>query len=76
MGRRTNTATWNEKYNRWQINVQKDGYRRSFYSSAPAGPGREKPTPKPTRGLMTASRPQGSAWKRRTTNIGRSARRT
>lgn len=36
MGKRTNTATWNEKYNRWQINVQKDGYRRSFYSSAPA----------------------------------------
>lgn len=29
MGKRTNTATWNEKYNRWQINVQKDGYRRS-----------------------------------------------
>lgn len=33
MGKRTNTAVWSEKYSRWQINVQKDGKRRSFYSS-------------------------------------------
>lgn len=31
--KRTNTAAWLEKYNRWQINVQKDGKRRSFTSS-------------------------------------------
>lgn len=33
--KRTNTAAWHEKYKRWQINVQKDGERRSFYSSIP-----------------------------------------
>lgn len=33
MGKRINTAKWSEKYQRWQINVQKDGVRRSFYSS-------------------------------------------
>ncbi len=33
MGKRINTAVWSEKYKRWQINVQKDGQRRSFYSS-------------------------------------------
>ena len=31
MSRRTNTATWNGK--RWRIDVQKDGTRKSFYSS-------------------------------------------
>lgn len=31
--RRVNTAVWIEKYKRWQINVQKDGIRKSFYSS-------------------------------------------
>ena len=33
MGTRTNTAKWMEKQKRWQINVQKDGRRRSFTSS-------------------------------------------
>lgn len=33
MGKRTNTAAWSDKKKRWQINVQKDGQRRSFYSS-------------------------------------------
>lgn len=42
MGKRTNTATWSEKYNRWQINVQKDGYRRSFYSSTPGRAGQRE----------------------------------
>ena len=31
MGKRVNTAKWNGK--RWRIDVQKDGVRRSFYSS-------------------------------------------
>jgi integrase len=35
MSRRTNTAVWLEKQGRWQINVQKDGVRRSFYSLKP-----------------------------------------
>ena len=39
MGKRTNTAVWSEKHQRWQINVQKDGKRRSFYSSTPGRAG-------------------------------------
>lgn len=42
MGKRTNTATWLEKYNRWQINVQKDGERRSFTSSTPGRTGQRE----------------------------------
>ena len=33
MGKRTNSAVWMDKYNRWQIKVQKDGIRKTFYSS-------------------------------------------
>lgn len=33
MAKRINTAKWSEKYKRWQINVQKEGERKSFYSS-------------------------------------------
>lgn len=33
--KRTNTAKWSDKHRRWQINVQMDGKRRSFYSSTP-----------------------------------------
>ena len=40
--KRTSTATWHEKYNRWQINVQKDGVRRSFYSSIPGRAGQRE----------------------------------
>lgn len=42
MGKRTNTAVWHEKYNRWQINVQKDGQRRGFYSSVPGRTGQRE----------------------------------
>lgn len=42
MDRRTNTATWSEKYSRWQINVQRDGRRRSFYSSTPGRKGQRE----------------------------------
>ena len=42
MGKRTNTATWSEKYKRWQINVQRDGKRRSFYSSTPGRTGQRE----------------------------------
>lgn len=42
MGRRTNTAVWEEKYSRWKINVQKDGKRRSFYSSKPGRTGQRE----------------------------------
>lgn len=33
MGKRVNTAVWVESRNRWQINVQKDGIRKTFTSS-------------------------------------------
>lgn len=33
--KRTNTVVWIEKYNRWQIKVQKDGLRKTFYSNTP-----------------------------------------
>ena len=39
MGMRTNTAVWIEKQNYWKINVQKDGIRKSFYSSIPGRKG-------------------------------------
>ena len=32
MAERKNEARWLEKYQRWQINVQKDGARKTFYS--------------------------------------------
>lgn len=33
MAKRTSVAVWMDKYKRWQIKVQKDNIRRSFYSS-------------------------------------------
>ncbi|MHC1696411.1 MAG: tyrosine-type recombinase/integrase [Eubacteriales bacterium] len=42
MGKRTNTAVWLEKYNRWQIKVQKDGERRTFTSSTPGRTGQRE----------------------------------
>ena len=42
MGKRTNTAVWQEKYSRWQIKVQKDGIRKTFYSSKPGRTGQRE----------------------------------
>ncbi|WP_432353633.1 site-specific integrase [Anaerotruncus rubiinfantis] len=42
MGKRVNTAVWLEKYNRWQIKVQKDGERRTFTSSTPGRTGQRE----------------------------------
>lgn len=42
MGKRTNTAKWMENQRRWQINVQKDGVRRSFTSSKPGRTGQRE----------------------------------
>lgn len=42
MSKRTNTAVWLEKYHRWQINVQKDGVRKSFSSSKPGRTGQRE----------------------------------
>lgn len=40
--KRTSTAKWMENQKRWQINVQKDGVRRSFTSSTPGRTGQRK----------------------------------
>lgn len=42
MSRRTNTAVWLDKYDRWQIKVQKDGERRTFTCSAPGRTGQRE----------------------------------
>lgn len=42
MGKRTNTAKWDDKHKRWRIDVQLDGVRRSFYSSTPGRTGQRE----------------------------------
>lgn len=42
MKTRTNSATWHAKYQRWQIQVQMDGVRRTFYSSTPGTAGKRE----------------------------------
>ena len=42
MSRRTNTAKWEEKFQRWRIAVQKDGQRKYFYSSTPGRTGQRE----------------------------------
>ena len=39
MGKRINTAKWIKSRQHWRIDVQKDGQRKSFYSSAPGRKG-------------------------------------
>lgn len=40
--KRTNVAVWHEKYHRWQIKVQKDGVRKTFYSMQPGRTGQRE----------------------------------
>lgn len=42
MGQRTNTAQWIESRQRWQINVQKDGQRKTFTSAKPGRAGQRE----------------------------------
>ena len=42
MGRRISTAKWSDKHSRWQVNVQRDGVRRSFYSLKPGRQGQRE----------------------------------
>ena len=51
MGKRTNTATWSEKYKRWTVSAQKDGVRRWFYSSTPGRTGQREANAKADRWL-------------------------
>jgi len=55
MGKRTNTAAWLPNQQRWQINVQKNGVRRSFTSSKPGRTGQREANARRTHGWMTAS---------------------
>ena len=40
--KRTNTAKWVESAQRWQINVQKDGVRKTFTSARPGRTGQRE----------------------------------
>lgn len=51
MSKRTNTAVWEEKYQRWRIAVQKDGVRKQFYSSTPGRTGQREANAKADRWL-------------------------
>ena len=42
MEKRTNTAYWIEKKSMWRVDVQRDGLRRSFYSSKPGRTGQRE----------------------------------
>lgn len=63
MGKRTNTAVWSDKYKRWQINVQKDGTRRSFYSSTPGRTGQREANRKADAWLDDGISPTGERVK-------------
>ena len=49
--KRTNTAVWLPAYGRWQVNVQRDGVRRSFTSSTPGRAGQREANAKADRWL-------------------------
>lgn len=49
--KRTNTAKWIESRSRWQINVQKDGIRKTFVSSKPGRTGQAEANRKADRWL-------------------------
>lgn len=49
--KRTNTAKWIEARGRWQINVQKDGIRKTFVSSKPGRTGQAEANRKADRWL-------------------------
>ena len=53
MRTRTNSATWSEKQQRWQIQVQVDGVRRAFYSSTPGTAGKREANRKADAWLMS-----------------------
>lgn len=51
--KRTNTAKWIEKERRWKIYVQRDGKRRTFYSSTPGRNGQREANAKADDWLMS-----------------------
>ncbi len=63
MGKRINTAVWSDKLKRWQINVQRDGKRRSFYSFTPGRTGQREANAKADAWLDTGINPiSEKAW--------------
>lgn len=42
MGKRTSSAYWEEKRERWRVDVQKNGMRKTFYSSTPGRAGKRE----------------------------------
>lgn len=66
MSTRKNDAQWMEKQQRWQIKVQKDGQRRTFYSSNPSRRGKVEAERKADHWLETGSQNEnirlGAAW--------------
>ena len=66
MAKRTNTAKWMENQHRWQINVQKDGVRRSFTSSKPGRTGQREANAKADAwlddGIMSMSKRVRDVW--------------
>ena len=64
--KRTNTAKWVESAHRWQINVQKDGERKTFTSSKPGRTGQREANAKADawldQGLSTRQKTVASAY--------------
>lgn len=64
--KRTNTAKWIENAHRWQINVQKDGVRKTFVSSKPGRTGQREANAKADawldHGLQTRQKTVESAY--------------
>ena len=64
--KRTNTAKWIESAHRWQINVQKDGVRKTFVSAKPGRTGQREANAKADawleQGLQTRRETVASAY--------------
>lgn len=63
MGKRTTTAVWLDKHSRWQIKVQKDGIRKTFYSSKPGRTGQREANAKADKWLDDGITPSGERVK-------------
>lgn len=66
MSKRTNTAKWVESAQRWQINVQKDGVRKTFVSNKPGRTGQREANAKADAwldgGLQSRTATVNSVW--------------
>lgn len=64
--KRTNTAQWIESANRWQINVQRDGVRKTFTSNKPGRTGQREANAKADawldQGLLMRTATMNAVW--------------